>query len=126
MSGFFPVRRSCPDLVSLHPQGFMLLLELIVHCPQATVTEVPYTFGSRHPGVSKAGIKEGVTYLSRLARLEPNVSGSAEAAAPARPGSKRDGRRWPRSTPIRLGGCRPAEPVSGRGSVSRDWGARVR
>ena len=86
MSGFFPVRRSCLDLVSLHPQGFMLLLEIIVHCPQATVAEVPYTFGSRHPGVSKAGIKEGVTYLSRLARLGPRrvVLRGGRSASPSR------------------------------------------
>ena len=69
MSGFFLVRRSCLDLVSLHPQGFMLPLELLVHRPQATVAEVPRTFGARHSGVSKAGIEEGMTYLSRLARL---------------------------------------------------------
>ena len=36
MSGFFLVRRSCLDLPSLHPQGFKLLLELLVHTPQAT------------------------------------------------------------------------------------------
>ena len=31
MSGFFLVRRSCLDLVSLHPQGFMLLLAAPEH-----------------------------------------------------------------------------------------------
>jgi dolichol-phosphate mannosyltransferase len=66
MSGFFLVRRSCLDLVSLYPQGFMLLLELLAHSPQATVTEVPYTSRARHSGVSKAGIKEGATYLTRV------------------------------------------------------------
>ena len=86
MSGFFLVRRSCLDLVSLHPQGFMLLLELLVHCPQATVAEVPHTFGARHSGVSKAGIKEGVTYLSRLARLGPRrvVLRGGRSASPSR------------------------------------------
>jgi dolichol-phosphate mannosyltransferase len=69
MSGFFLVRQSCLDLPSLHPQGFKLLLELLVHSPQATVAEVPYTFGARHSGVSKAGIREGLTYLSRLTEL---------------------------------------------------------
>jgi dolichol-phosphate mannosyltransferase len=69
MSGFFLVRRSCLDLPSLRPQGFKLLLELLVNSPQASVTEVPYTFDARHSGVSKAGLGEGLTYLRRLAEL---------------------------------------------------------
>jgi dolichol-phosphate mannosyltransferase len=69
MSGFFLVRRSCLRLSSLHPQGFKLLLELLVNSPQATVAEVPYTFEARHSGASKAGIGEGLTYLRRLAEL---------------------------------------------------------
>lgn len=80
MSGFFGVRRSCLDMSSLHPRGFKLLLELLVHNPGASVTEVPYTFACRHSGVSKAGMREGLTYLSRLAEL------SARARrAPKRP-----------------------------------------
>jgi dolichol-phosphate mannosyltransferase len=69
MSGFFLVRRSCLDLTVLHPQGFKLLLELLVHNPRASVTEVPYTFGIRQAGASKASFSEGLTYLSRLAEL---------------------------------------------------------
>jgi dolichol-phosphate mannosyltransferase len=69
MSGFFLVRRSSLDLRSLHPQGFKLLLELLVHHPRASVAEVPFTFDSRHSGVSKAGIREGLIYLNRLAKL---------------------------------------------------------
>jgi hypothetical protein len=86
MSGFFLVRRSCLDLASLHPQGFMLLLELLVHFPQATVAEVPYTFGARHSGVSKAGIKEEMTYLSRLAWLGPRcvMLRGGRSASPSR------------------------------------------
>lgn len=69
MSGFFLVRQSCLDLSALHPQGFKLLLELLVSSPQASVAEVPYTFDVRHSGVSKAGIGEGLIYLRRLAEL---------------------------------------------------------
>jgi dolichol-phosphate mannosyltransferase len=69
MSGFFLVRRACLDLPSLRPQGFKLLLELLARHPEATVAEVPYTFDIRHSGASKAGIKEGITYLRRLAGL---------------------------------------------------------
>ena len=86
MSGFFLVRRSCLDLAALNPQGFKLLLELLVHNPQATVAEVPFTFDVRHSGDSKAGLREGMTYLSRLAGTEdPGPPGPAQAAAPARP-----------------------------------------
>jgi dolichol-phosphate mannosyltransferase len=70
MSGFFLVRRACLDLPSLRPQGFKLLLELLARHPEATVAEVPYTFNRRHSGASKAGFKEGITYLSRLAGLQ--------------------------------------------------------
>ena len=80
MSGFFLVRRSCLDLPSLHPQGFKLLLELLARHPRATVAEVPYSFDVRHSGASKAGLKEGFTYLSRLAELRTHAR-----RAPQRP-----------------------------------------
>jgi dolichol-phosphate mannosyltransferase len=80
MSGFFLVRRSCLDLPALHPQGFKLLLELLARHPQATVAEVPFTFETRHSGASKADLKEGVTYLSRLAELRAQAR-----RAPQRP-----------------------------------------
>lgn len=80
MSGFFLVRRSGLDLSALHPRGFKLLLELLVHNPRASVTEVPYTFGIRHAGASKAGLSEGLTYLGRLAELRAQAR-----RAPGRP-----------------------------------------
>jgi dolichol-phosphate mannosyltransferase len=80
MSGFFLVRRSCLDLPSLRPQGFKLLLELLACHPQATVAEVPYTFETRHSGASKAGLQEGLIYLSRLAELRAQAR-----RAPQRP-----------------------------------------
>ena len=82
MSGFFLVRRSCLDLPSLHPQGFKLLLELLVHNPQASVAEVPYTFGGRHSGVSKAGTREGLTYMRRLTELRAQVRGAPRRSRP--------------------------------------------
>jgi len=80
MSGFFLVRRSRLDLPSLRPQGFKLLLELLAHHPEATVAEVPYTFDARPSGASKAGIKEGLTYLRRLATFRTQAR-----RAPQRP-----------------------------------------
>ena len=95
MSGFFLVRRSCLDLPSLHPQGFKLLLELLAHSPQASVAEVPYTFDVRHSGVSKAGIREGLTYLRRLAELRTQARRAPQRPrrqlAPAVGGTSADG-----------------------------------
>ena len=99
MSGFFLVRRSCLDLPSLHPQGFKLLLELLVHSPQASVAEVPYTFGVRHSGVSKAGIREGLTYMRRLTELRAQVRGAPRRSRPQHvpaPGGAGVGDRGPR------------------------------
>jgi hypothetical protein len=125
VSGFFLVRRSCLDLASLHPQGFMLLLELLVHCPQAGVAEVPYIFGARHSGVSKVGIKGGVTYLSRLARLGPRrvVLRGGRSASPSWPHAGRTAVAPEHSYPT--GRTPTCGAVSGRGSVSSDWGAGV-
>jgi dolichol-phosphate mannosyltransferase len=69
MSGFFLVRRDALDLDRLRPRGFKILLELLVRHPDLRAAEVSFTFGERRSGRSKAGIREGVRYLSLLARL---------------------------------------------------------
>lgn len=97
MSGFFLVRRSCLDLPSLRPQGFKFLLELLARHPEATVAEVPFTFEARHSGASKAGLREGVTYLIRLAELRAQARRSPHRTrrqlAPAARGISAD-RAW--------------------------------
>jgi dolichol-phosphate mannosyltransferase len=101
MSGFFLVRRSCLDLPSLHPQGFKLLLELLVHNPRATVAEVPFTFDARHSGVSKAGLREGLTYLRRLAELRAQACRAPQRlrrqVVPAAGRTSADGRAGPKA-----------------------------
>ena len=69
MSGFFLVRRACLRDVQLKTQGFKILLEILVRGDIHSVTEVPFSFGLREAGDSKAGIKEGFDYLSLLSRL---------------------------------------------------------
>lgn len=69
MSGFFLVRRDALDLDRLRPRGFKILLELLVRHPALRAAEVSFTFGERRSGQSKAGVREGVRYLSLLARL---------------------------------------------------------
>ena len=82
MSGFFLVRRSCLDLSALHPQGFKLLLELLVHNPRASVTEVPYTFGVRQRRCLEGRPQRG-THLSRPTRRAEGSGTPCSAPAAA-------------------------------------------
>jgi dolichol-phosphate mannosyltransferase len=69
MSGFFLVRRNAVDLDRLRPRGFKILLEILVRNPALRAAEVSFQFGERYAGKSKAGIREGLRYLSLLTRL---------------------------------------------------------
>ncbi len=69
MSGFFLVRRSCIRNIALETQGFKILLEILVRGKLSSVTEVPFSFGRREAGNSKAGVKEGLSYFLLLSRL---------------------------------------------------------
>jgi dolichol-phosphate mannosyltransferase len=69
MSGFFLVRREAIDVDVLRPRGFKILLELLIRTPALRCAEVSFAFGERRAGRSKATIREGVRYLSLLARL---------------------------------------------------------
>jgi len=65
MTGFFCVRVAALDVASLRPQGFKILLEMIVRCG-LRVVEVPMVMGSRAHGLSKAGLREATYYLRQL------------------------------------------------------------
>jgi dolichol-phosphate mannosyltransferase len=69
MSGFFLVRRSCIDDLALQTKGFKILLEILVRGKARSVAEIPFTFGPRRAGASKAGAKVGLDYLLLLRRL---------------------------------------------------------
>ena len=69
MSGYFLVRRSCIQNLAFQPTGFKLLLEILVRGSVDRVREVPYTFGPRTAGKSKATLKVACDYLRLLARL---------------------------------------------------------
>ena len=69
LSGFFLVRRSCLAGVVLQPQGFKILLEILVKGKIQSAAEVPFQFGRRRAGRSKANLKVGLDYLSLLWRL---------------------------------------------------------
>lgn len=69
MSGFFMVRRKCVDQIQFQRTGFKLLLEILVRGRIASVEEVPFAFGLRHRGASKASFKVAWEYGLLLARL---------------------------------------------------------
>jgi putative flippase GtrA len=69
MSGFFAVRLAALNLDSLNPIGFKVLLELAVRQPRLHIAEVPFVFGTRIAGESKASAREGLRFLRHLLRL---------------------------------------------------------
>ena len=83
MSGFFLVRRSCLRDLALETQGFKILLEILVRGKVESVTEVPFSFGERKAGDSKAGIREGLDYFFLIRRLRRRA-GIARRVAAAR------------------------------------------
>lgn len=80
LSGFFMMRRTCITGVHLQPEGFKLLLEILVRGNIRSVTEIPYNFGQRFAGKSKASLRVGLDYvvlLGRLSRSAFSRSGSS-------------------------------------------------
>jgi dolichol-phosphate mannosyltransferase len=76
MSGFFLIRRSAVELQRLRPNGFKILLELIVRSSFRAIGEVPYVLAERHTGQSKASLREGTRFLAQLVSLrKPEASG---------------------------------------------------
>ncbi len=66
LTGFFLARREAVDVNKLRPRGFKILLEILVRFPTLRVTEVPFDFGARHAGKSKASPSEVGRYFSLL------------------------------------------------------------
>jgi dolichol-phosphate mannosyltransferase len=69
MSGFFVLRRECIEGLRLQPEGFKLLLEILVRGRIQSAVEVPFEFGQRHAGESKADLKVAFHYFSLLGKL---------------------------------------------------------
>lgn len=68
MTGFFLVDRRRVELSTLRPNGFKILLEILVRS-QLRVAELPMRFDRRRDGISKATARQGVNFLAHLARL---------------------------------------------------------
>jgi dolichol-phosphate mannosyltransferase len=69
LSGFFVVRRECIDGLELQPEGFKILLEILVKGRIGAAAEIPFQFSQRHSGQSKADIKVALQYFSLLGKL---------------------------------------------------------
>jgi dolichol-phosphate mannosyltransferase len=69
MSGFFMLQRKCIEGLKLQPEGFKLLLEILVRGNIHSAVEVPFQFGQRHAGESKADLKVALHYFSLLGKL---------------------------------------------------------
>lgn len=69
LTGFFLTRRGALKVEDLKPDGFKILLEILVSHPQLKVSEVPIQFGHRNAGESKASLKETVKFFRGLYRL---------------------------------------------------------
>ncbi len=69
LTGFFLARRDAISPEKLKPRGFKILLEILIRFPTLRVTEVPFDFGMRHAGNSKASPQEVWRYISMLWNL---------------------------------------------------------
>jgi dolichol-phosphate mannosyltransferase len=69
MSGYFMVRSRGVRQMDFQRTGFKLLLEILVRGQIESVTEVPFAFGLRYRGASKANFKVAVEYARLLAKL---------------------------------------------------------
>lgn len=76
LTGLFLVRRSAIDVDVLRPDGFKILLEILIRCPGLRVSEVHFDFGSRHGGDSKADVREGMRFFRHLLRLRATANQS--------------------------------------------------
>jgi dolichol-phosphate mannosyltransferase len=73
MSGFFVIHRRCIAGLTFQTTGFKLLLEILVRGRIRKAQEVPYHFGLRQAGRSKANATIAFHYLHLLGRLSRDM-----------------------------------------------------
>jgi glycosyltransferase involved in cell wall biosynthesis len=69
LSGFFALRPEVVRDVALRPDGYKILLEVLVRGSWSRVDEVPFNFAARQSGGSKSTFKEGVRFFRHLWNL---------------------------------------------------------
>ena len=87
LSGFFLIRRAAVDPTELRPRGFKILLEILVRGTLLTTSEVPFRFGERYAGESKASLREGLRYLHALIELRADFGRNRTETRPWEPPS---------------------------------------
>ncbi len=69
LTGFFLFRRDAVNPNDLQPEGFKILLEVLVRSPRLRVSEIPFEFAERHDGQSKASSSEALRLFRQMLRL---------------------------------------------------------
>ena len=69
LGGFFSLQRHVVEDVELRPDGFKILLEILVRGSWSSAADVPYRFADRAGGRSKATWKEGARFFRHVLRL---------------------------------------------------------
>ncbi|MEU0877982.1 glycosyltransferase [Lentzea sp. NPDC005914] len=72
-SGFFAVRRAAVDVDRLRPNGFRVLMELLVRHPRLRMAEVPYHRQPRQAGDRAGFARRGLVFAGHLARLRGSL-----------------------------------------------------
>ena len=74
LTGLFLVRLKAVDVDALRPDGFKILLEILVRNPALQVSEVYFDFSPRHSGESKADVREGGRFFRHLVTLRSTAN----------------------------------------------------
>ncbi|MFN2117106.1 MAG: glycosyltransferase [Candidatus Promineifilaceae bacterium] len=74
LTGLFLVRSAEVDVAALRPDGFKILLEILVRNPGLQVSEVNFQFEPRHSGESKADVREGGRFFRHLITLRSTAN----------------------------------------------------
>jgi dolichol-phosphate mannosyltransferase len=80
MTGFFLIRRSAVEGIEFQRSGFKLLLEILVRARLSSIEEIPFDFGLREWGTSKANFKVARDYFRLLVSLYATRFGSKQAS----------------------------------------------
>lgn len=74
MTGYFALRRSSVAQSTLQPSGFKVLLEILA-THRLAVSEIPFVFGERTAGRSKANIAVGLCFIRQVGALRVGTVG---------------------------------------------------
>jgi dolichol-phosphate mannosyltransferase len=74
LTGLFLVRRAGVDVDAMRPDGFKILLEILVRNPGLQVSEVNFQFAPRYSGESKADVREGGRFFRHLIILRSTAN----------------------------------------------------